>query len=204
MTERHSLIYDRTNNQPVWLTQSRAKMNTEDFIPMLGKLLFEEEGMHTYAVLDGASMPNLLGALDTHEPEHECLYRGELEADMSEVVPYLIYLDNDTDFPWWLAAKGWGKHWGIIVQSEVNLRTLRQHLRQFLIVYDPNGKPMYFRWYDPRVLSVFLPTCTTEELKTFFGPIACFFLESADGTQAFRFRFSEGKLQTETLSLVGQ
>ncbi|HEX4949178.1 MAG TPA: DUF4123 domain-containing protein [Blastocatellia bacterium] len=177
-------------------------MNNEDFILMLGKLLFEEEGMHTYAVLDGASMPNLLGVLETHEPEHECLYRGELEPDMAEVVPYLIYLDNNTDFPWWLAAKGWGKHWGIILQSEVNLRALRRHLRQFLIVYDPMGKPMYFRWYDPRVLSVFLPTCTPEELTTFFGPISCFFLESADGAQAFRFRLSAGELQTETLSLA--
>ncbi len=177
-------------------------MNNEDYIPALGKLLFEEEGMHTYAVLDGAAMPNLLGALHTHEPEYECLYRGELQPDMAEVAPYLVALDNNTDFPWWLAAKGWGHHWGIIVQSRADMRTLRRHFRKFLIVYDTTGKPLYFRWYDPRVLSVYLPTCDAEELSTMFGPVEAYVLESEDGQQALRLRNSAGTLQIEKLSLT--
>ena len=117
-------------------------MNNDDFIPALEKLLFAEEGVRAYAILDGASMPNLLGSLATHEPEYECLYRGELQPDMAEVAPYLVWLNPDTDFPWWLASKGWGKHWGIIAQSRADLRTLRRHFRTFLIVYDSTGKPI--------------------------------------------------------------
>jgi hypothetical protein len=30
---------------------------------------------------------------------------------------------------------------------------------------------MYFRYYDPRVLGVFLPTCTLDELRAFMGPL---------------------------------
>ena len=61
---------------------------------------------------------------------------------------------------------------------------------------------MYFRWYDPRVLSVYLPTCTAEEFAAIFGPVAAFFLESDDVTQALQFRLAAGELQTETLSLM--
>jgi hypothetical protein len=37
---------------------------------------------------------------------------------------------------------------------------------------------MYFRFYDPRVLQAFLPTCTAEQLNGFFGPISRFFFQS--------------------------
>lgn len=177
-------------------------MNNEDIIPSLEKLLFAEEGMRAYAVLDGASMPNLLGSLATHEPEYVCLYRGELQPDMAEVAPYLVWLNPDTDFPWWLASKGWGKHWGIIVQSRANIRVLRRHFRTFLIVYDNTGKPMYFRWYDPRVLSVYLPTCEAAELTTIFGPVETYVMETADPTQALRMRITASQLKTEQLSLL--
>ena len=40
---------------------------------------------------------------------------------------------------------------------------------------------MYFRFYDPRVLRIYLPTCTLEESRVFFGPIDGFLVESADG-----------------------
>ena len=43
---------------------------------------------------------------------------------------------------------------------------------------DAKGKDMYFRLYDPRVLRVFLPTCTPDELTDFFGPIGTFLIES--------------------------
>ena len=177
-------------------------MNNEDIIPGLEKLLFAEEGMRAYAILDGASMPNLLGSLHTHEPEYVCLYRGELQPDMAEVAPYLVWLNPDTDFPWWLASKGWGKHWGIVAQSRADLRTLRRHFRTFLIVYDETGKPMYFRWYDPRVLSVYLPTCDAAELATLFGPVDAYVIETDDPTRVLRTRHATGGLKTERLSLL--
>ncbi len=177
-------------------------MNNEDIIPSLENLLFAREGLRSYAILDGASMPNLLGLLHTHEPDYMCLYRGELPPDMAEVAPYLVWLNPDTDFPWWLASKGWGKHWGIVAQSRADLRTLRMHLRTLLIVYDDTGKPRYFRWYDPRVLSAYLPTCNAAELATVFGPIEAYVLEAADPTQALRMRNTAGQLQIEQLSLL--
>ena len=175
-------------------------MANENLIPTLEKLLFAEADMRVYAVLDGASMPGLRSSLFTHEPEFVCLYRGELQPDMAEVAPYLVRLDPDTDFPWWLLAKGWGKHWGILAQSRADIRTLRRHFRTFLIVYDSTGKPLYFRWYDPRVLSVYLPTCDAAELARVFGPVEAYVIESSETHQPLRLRHSAGALQTEWLS----
>ena len=47
---------------------------------------------NTYAVLDGASIPQLRQALYQMKPEYECLYLGELTGDMAEVAPYLVRL----------------------------------------------------------------------------------------------------------------
>ncbi len=38
--------------------------------------LFSDPELNTYAVLDGASIPDLLEHLETDAPEHVCLYRG--------------------------------------------------------------------------------------------------------------------------------
>jgi hypothetical protein len=40
---------------------------------------------------------------------------------------------------------------------------------------------MLFRFYDPRVLRVYLPTCWPGELTRMFGPVESFVMESAEG-----------------------
>ncbi|MCK7510897.1 MAG: DUF4123 domain-containing protein [Desulfobacterales bacterium] len=79
------------------------------------------------------------------------------------------------------------------------LNPLRTHFRRFLMVHDSDGKPLYFRYYDPRVLRVYLPTCTSQELKTVFGPVESFLVEDEDGRSAIRFRRASGALQEERL-----
>jgi hypothetical protein len=168
----------------------------------LNKALFSQEGMNCFVVLDGASIPDLLPHLDVFEPEYVCLYRGELEPDMEEVAPYLAQVEPDTEFAEWLIDEGWGKHWGIFAASQADLRALRHHFRTFLTVYDSNGKPLLFRYYDPRVLRVYLPTCNAEELATLFGPVEYYVLEDEDSSKALRFHTPSGSLQQERLTLA--
>ena len=40
-----------------------------------------------------------------------------------------------------------------------NAARLRHHLKGFLRVRGESGQKMMFRYYDPRVLRVYLPTC---------------------------------------------
>lgn len=160
----------------------------------LREKLYGEEGSAVFAILDGASVPGLLKQLAEQQPEHVCLYRGELEPDMAEVAPYLVKLEHDAPFTEWVLDRGWGNHWGVFADSGADLDTLRRHFRRFLTVHDENGKPLLFRYYDPRVLRTYLPTCNVEELNTMFGPVQAYVVEDEGGAAMLRFRVKNGSL----------
>lgn len=162
--------------------------------------LFGDPELKTYAVLDGASIPDLLEHLTADAPDHVCLYRGELSDELAEAAPYLVQLLPDTPFTEWVLGEGWGNHWGIFALSPVDIRAMRKHFRTFLIVKDPEGNQIYFRYYDPRVLRVFLPTCNARELGAIYGPVTRFLLESGDSQQALLFHRDRRGVAT-TMSL---
>jgi len=146
------------------------------------------DAANTFAVLDGASVPGLLEKLGQWRPEFVCLYRGELEPDLAEVAPYLVLLEPETEFAEWVISEGWGNHWGVFAISEVDLQAMRQHLRRLLTVYDESGKPLLFRFYDPRVLRTYIPTCNSEELAAIFGPVSAYILEDDDPARLLTFK----------------
>jgi hypothetical protein len=176
-------------------------MATEKIVQAVRQQLFSEKGANVFAVLDGASVPDLRMSFHRRQPEHICLYRGELAPDMAEVAPYLVRLEANSEFTTWVITQGWGEHWGIFAVSAADLRAMRQHFRRFLTVQDANGKPLLFRYYDPRVLRVYLPTCNVEELATVFGPVVSYLLEDENPNAALRFRAASGSLQQVKLQL---
>ncbi len=171
---------------------------------LLPQLFSEEEDVQTYAVLDGASIPALLHQLySEHSLEFVCLIRGELEPDMAEVAPYLVHLEREAPLTKWLLKKGWGKHWGIFVQVNADLKTVRSHFRKFLRVKDPEGKYLFFRYYDPRVLRVFLPTCNAEELGVLFGPLSLYMCEDDKPDTLMVYSMVGKELKTKAISGAG-
>lgn len=175
-----------------------------DIVQAVGQHLFAEEGSNVFAVLDGASAPDLLDTLDRLEPEYECLYRGELTPDLQEAAPYLVRLEPASEFTEWVIGQGWGNHWGIFALAAAGLREMRRHFRTLLMVYDNAGKPLYFRYYDPRVLRVYLPTCNAQELATVFGPISSYLLEGEQPNTMLRFRSVSGSLVQQKIELAGK
>ncbi len=164
-------------------------------------LLFGED--MTFVILDGASIPGLLTKLYELQPEHVCLYRGELEPDLAEVAPYLVNVIADSEFSDWLMKDGWGQHWGIWGTSRANLQSLHQHFRRLMIVQSPEGEPLYFRFYDPRVLRTFLPTCEGEELQQMFGAgVESFRMEGDEPGEVVRFKYVDGALVRTAEALV--
>jgi hypothetical protein len=159
----------------------------------LNNYLFRDDA-YTYAVLDGASVPNLPNQLFELGPQHSCLYRGDLSDEMVHVAPYMVLLQQDSDFCNWLFSECWGKHWGVFAQSPVSPEGMRRHLRSILIVDDDLGNPLLFRYYDPRVLVPFLVTCTLDELNFVFGQIKYLFAESFDKTEICRMHIANGAL----------
>jgi hypothetical protein len=97
-----------------------------------------------------------------------------------------------------LVQQAWAKSWGVFLTCDQPLKDLRTHFRKLLMVKLPDGKQVNFRYYDPRVLRLFLPTCTVDEIAQFFGPVKQFLLESEDPKLAVRFtRGPNGTAQKE-------
>jgi len=177
-------------------------MLTEQMLTKLAQILFTDEQTRVYAILDGASIPNLLSKLDEYQPECECLFAGDLEPDMAEVAPYLVSLFADSPFTEWLLLEGWGKHWGIFALSQINVSAMRNHLRKLTPVRDEQGRALHFRFYDPRVLAQFLPSCSTQELIGFFGQITTFVAESENEQIAKCFSISDSNLKEDKILLT--
>jgi hypothetical protein len=168
----------------------------------LRKLLFAEEDLSTYAVLDGASVPGLLEKIQSAPEEWGCLYRGELEPDLAEVAPYLIKLRRESPLTDWILEEGWGRHWGIFAVTPVGLEALRRHLRHFLRVKAPDGRLLYFRYYDPRVLRAYLPTCNRAEIKFIYGPVNRFIAEEDRSRDAVVLPFDARRIKGTTAKLI--
>jgi len=59
---------------------------------------------------------------------------------------------------------------------------------------------MKFRFYDPRVLGKFLPTCNGGELRTLFGEVETFYTEAESDDALMRYRIENGKLNATMLN----
>jgi hypothetical protein len=152
-----------------------------------------------FAILDAARDPLVyLRITECPEPK-QSLYEGPEAVRLSFVAPYLISLPKDSPFLEKLVREGWGKAWGVYLTCDRPFDEVRRHLRHFLMV-EVEGKrqKMVFRFYDPRVLRTFLPTCTSEEIAEFFGPLDRILLESADPNKMLEFGRKQGGLSATT------
>lgn len=126
-----------------------------------------------YAILDCCDAPVAYAKVrEMDESQAVCLYRGKLKPDVLAEAPYLVRATPDLVD--WIQKTVWKTPWGIFVVANTELRSLRKHFRRFFTVADDKGDAVYFRYYDPRVLSVYLPTCIDEELRFFLGPVLAF------------------------------
>jgi hypothetical protein len=150
--------------------------------------------VYVYTILDAARDERIYPTLLEANREYCCLYRGDMAQELAEVAPYLVTLEPQAPFTTWLISHGWGDSWGIFLESSAPLEVLRRHFRRFLMVYDEQGKPLYFRYYDPRVLRVYLPTCTATELDTVFGPVRRYYVEGEDDQTLLEYAYTGAHL----------
>ena len=67
----------------------------------------------------------------------------------------------------------------------------------------PSGEMVYFRYYDPRVLQVYLPTCRRDEIKIIYGPVLRYIAEDARGAAtALVFPHDPVKIKTKPVNLL--
>ncbi|QUJ78132.1 DUF4123 domain-containing protein [Sulfitobacter albidus] len=114
----------------------------------------------SFAVIDGAKIDGLAELLETSGLPHRCLYTKD--SGLQDVAPWLVELHDGTPFvrslftvgdaPWAL----WGRGWGTVLRSAMPLDALYAHLRHFTQVRLDGPKPVFFRFWEPRVMARYL------------------------------------------------
>jgi hypothetical protein len=148
---------------------------------------------YLYAILDAARDERIYPGLKRLARTEQILglYQGRAAGELAAVAPYLVGLGTTDRVFDWLWEQGWGESWGIFLWSLVSPDTLRAHFRRLTMVQSDAGARLLFRFYDPRVLGAFLPTCDAAQLREMFGPVQRFMLEQDGGRAVVSFRAVE-------------
>lgn len=170
----------------------------------LNRILWSgDEQNRMYAVLDAARDGMIYQRLVESDTEKVCLFIGDQARKLAGVAPYLVGLSERSPFTQWILEHGWGKSWGIFAESDATFIELRHHFRSFLkVINEEDGKTLFFRYYDPRVLRVFLPTCDQTQLLTLFGPVNRYYVEAEKENTLIQYMLSEEKLVQEEIQLA--
>lgn len=129
------------------------------------------------------------------------LFLPELRRELRAVAPHVFAIDADGGYlDRWRARIGLSA--GVLVATRQDVDALAKHLRTIFIVQDETGQDFFFRYYDPRVLRSFLPTCTRDQLGEFFGPIDEFVAEAAEPGVVHCFGLERGSLRQRRFQLA--
>jgi hypothetical protein len=147
-------------------------------------------GAQVHWLLDGARDPRIARLLRSGGLEYTCLFSEPLHPRLASAAPYLVHLAAGSPTTNRLLQQGWGKAWGILTVAppDITLVQQRLHLKKLLRVRTEDGAVLAFRYYDPRVLNVYVPTCTQQERETVFGPLHALVAETDDGAALRMYR----------------
>ncbi|MBU8898347.1 DUF4123 domain-containing protein [Corallococcus sp. M34] len=184
---------------------SEARVQVEAIIEALWQPLDPRAPSEVYAILDAARDPGILPFVVGKGVRHECLYEGPVPRELLDVAPYLVPLQRESPFTRELLERAWGQSWGLFLMTSEDVPTVRRHLRRFLKVKDEQGRRLYFRYYDPRVMRVYLPTCNEDEREFIFGPLQAWSMEGPGGTALLRYSLGEhAEMREQTEQLAGR
>ena len=136
-----------------------------------------------FGILDPALDPALYAHATRLEPHRaRCLYQGKLHPDVKAVSPHLVELTPDDPLAAAWATTGRGANWGVMIESSAGLHKVWRRVRHFTQATLPDGTgPLLFRFWDPRVLRVYMPLIEPEQLSAWFEDIDVWRIESEDG-----------------------
>jgi hypothetical protein len=126
-----------------------------------------------FALLDAARSERIRVLLRESPWPYRSLYDGAQGDTLFEAAPYLVELPPASELLKDLVLEGWGEPWGVWLSATMDrdMEAVRRHLRKFLMV-ELGGERVYFRFYDPRVLAAYVPTCTAGERRELLGGMA--------------------------------
>ncbi len=147
------------------------------------------DDLRLFALLDAAHgdlVLERLASVDAEDGEgeesgYEVLGPGRTDDELFTSSAFLVPCPEGSELLWWLCTEGLGQSYGVLLASEASPGELAAHLHPLTEVRDDLGRTLLFRFYDPRVLRTYLPTCTPWELRRFYGPVQHLWAEAAHG-----------------------
>jgi hypothetical protein len=123
------------------------------------------------------------------------LFAEPLTPRLRAAAPYLVHLAAGSAQSREMLSRG-RDHWGILIAAPAHVSTqqLRLHFKKMLWVQDQHAQSLYFRFYDPRVLGIYLSSCSGDERQAFFGPVETMYSIEDGRLRHFRATHGDGEI----------
>jgi hypothetical protein len=153
-------------------------------------------GLPVFALLDASKDSRIPAFLDASgEPYVPVDPAGRAPVYLAAPSPQGRLLDV-------LIKDGWGRSWCSYLSAPIPLEEACAHLAGFLTLYTIHGRPLTFRFWDPRILRVLAPLMPAEEAASFFGPFNRIVLEGDRPEVAVELTVTPNGLVQRALMLV--
>lgn len=130
-----------------------------------------------WALVDGVNWPEIQAVLAEYLPPHACLYTTT-DPGTQRTAPWLVRVEAGTPMQSLFELQDPNNHGVIYFHSQRGLKQLRDHFRRYTLLMTPANPdmPVYFRFYDPRVLLDMMSALDEYKLAQFFVGIERFFI----------------------------
>ncbi|MEZ5198030.1 MAG: DUF4123 domain-containing protein [Bacteroidales bacterium] len=140
----------------------------------------EKEDCKLYGIVDSARNDEVFRYLVTGDVRYKSLFEDTMDVQSYGVSGFLVECKKESPLFQWMTKQAWGDNCSIFFTSKASFDELFTHFQKFNRVYIEGDDVVLFRYYDPRVLNLFLPTCNNEQIRSFFGKVGHFFAEDED------------------------
>lgn len=151
---------------------------------------------NVYAVVDASRDSRLPAFLDA---SGEAYARLDSEA---RVPAYIVAVPPQSRLLDVLIKDGWSRSWGFYCAARAGLDEIRAHWRGYVFLSTGDGRPVTFRFWDPRVLRALTPPMPPLEAVEFFGPVNRMIVESEKPEIALELSLSPEGTRQKTVILV--
>ncbi|QAU23562.1 DUF4123 domain-containing protein [Dyella sp. M7H15-1] len=132
--------------------------------------------MFRYILFDSCQHPRFHQKLQQRNILYGSLFEGHAEESLPEIAPLLIDVTVESEATQKVIDEttriGQLKPCVSVLESTLPLFLLTDHFAQFHLIERPDGQSMLMRWYDTRILPVWLDALTAEQRMFFTRGIA--------------------------------
>jgi hypothetical protein len=155
-----------------------------------------KDGELVFAVLDPLRDARIPAFLDASGEQFIPLDDG------TRICAYVVQLPPHARLLDVLIKDGWSRGWGFYCTSPLGLDEICAHFRNYVTLYTPNGIPITYRFWDPRVLRASAPALLPQEAVDFFGPLTRVIVEGEKTEMAVEYSLGPRGAKHQSLVLV--